>query len=79
MDVLCQIPENCVHYNATKTQDIRGETAQIPKNKTIFQSVFAWEAFFISLKRASKSSFTKGVYDFHTDSESSLLVLGSWW
>ena len=32
MNVLCQIPENFVHYNATKTQDIKGETVQIPKN-----------------------------------------------
>ena len=77
MNVLCQIPESCVHCNATKTQDIKGETVQIPKITKYFQSVFALRSIFISLKRASKSSFTKGVYDFHIDSESSLLVLGS--
>ena len=49
MNVLCQIPENFVHYNATKTQDIKGETVQIPKIKKYFQSVFAFEKHFLFL------------------------------
>jgi len=50
---------------------------QLQKNKIIFKAFLLEEHFFISLKRASKSSFAKGVCDFHIHSESSFLVLGS--
>ena len=52
MNVLCQIPENFVHYNATKTQDIKGETVQIPKIKKYFQSVFALRSIFYFFKKS---------------------------
>ena len=46
---------------------------QLQKNKIIFKAFLLEEHFLIFLKRASKSSFTKGVCDFHIDSESSFL------
>ena len=52
MNVLCQIPENFVYYNTTKTQDIKGETVQIPKIKNIFQSVFALRSIFNFFKKS---------------------------
>ena len=49
------------------------------KLKIFFKAFLLWEVFLYFFKKGTQSTFTKGVYDFHIDSQSSVLDLGSQW